>query len=471
MEEVIKNKEVLSVDAPEESLAGVAGVPAVDAPAVDAVDAVDAALDAPGMDAEQGVPDKAVTGVSVESVEKNAAVIEAVDAAIDGSVGAIAAAVAVAEPVGYSTRSKESFLKQKQDNVKIHPRLKPVAFKRHEYQQSGKLPLKNQISTSKDITFYNSEDYPINKRGFKYKPCIPSEALSANLYSTTEIPPYRVRPSYFDRLSGIIFNEDMDCVSTTEGWRSIRTNLGVSEGCYYMEFEILNANNGEDRSHVRIGLARKEASLEAPVGFDGYGYAIRDVNGQKVTLSRPKDFMEGGDGFRNGDVIGMLIALPSAEVQESDMKDWYAKRAAASAQAAASVSSPSPGAAASGTSSHAKKKRKTKSESDSSDGSLSATIQSHNNIVRDQIPIKYKSSLYYEQYEYTSTKKWTIFLTQSLCLEKEQYWRKLKLMTMTYQTNFQQFQIRKSLFLKTEKKLELCSKIYTPSYQPLQLLP
>lgn len=47
--------------------------------------------------------------------------------------------------------------------------------------------------------------------------------------------------------------------------------------------------------------------MDAPVGMDGYGYAIRDVNGDKVHISRPKPY---GKSFKTGDVVGCLINLP-----------------------------------------------------------------------------------------------------------------------------------------------------------------
>src|SRR5699024_5106693 len=50
-----------------------------------------------------------------------------------------------------------------------------------------------------------------------------------------------------------------------------------------------------------------------------------------------------------------------------------------------------------------KKKRKTKKNNEVDNNDEKFT--NYNNISRDQIPIKYKNALYYEQYEYTTTKK------------------------------------------------------------------
>lgn len=44
------------------------------------------------------------------------------------------------------------------------------------------------------------------------------------------------------------------------------------------------------------------------MGCDAYSYAIRDVGGEKVHISRPKPYAN--KGFRTGDIVGCLISLP-----------------------------------------------------------------------------------------------------------------------------------------------------------------
>ena len=60
----------------------------------------------------------------------------------------------------------------------------------------------------------------------------------------------------------------------------------------------------KDGPHVRLGWARRESPLNAPVGFDGYSYGLRDVGGQRIFLSRASDY---GEAFQPGDVVGMYI--------------------------------------------------------------------------------------------------------------------------------------------------------------------
>ncbi|EGV65310.1 transcription factor, contains a PHD finger motif [Yamadazyma tenuis] len=249
----------------------------------------------------------------------------------------------------------------KKRRVIVEPRLKPVSYKASDLKVGNSIS-RTPAAIINSMQFFTNEDNPLNRRGYKYKPCKPNPELKSTMYSTTDLPPYCVRPSYFDKSSGILLDTNVTSVSNTSGWRSIRSNVGVREGKWYFEFKVLSGNDGT--GHVRLGVGRREASLEAPIGCDGYGYGIRDVNGQKVTLSRPKPFMD--EGFKTGDVMGVLIDLPSLE-------DHY---------------------------------KSFEQELKAAENKFNV----HGNIVRDQIPIKYKSSLYFEQFEFTPIENMTKLL-------------------------------------------------------------
>lgn len=287
---------------------------------------------------------------------------------------------------GISTRSKHKSqskgqLLQKELNVVVQPRLKPVPFQQHDIGvNDNRLP----PCVPAGEGFYQCEDQPVSRRGYKYKPCRPNPVFPSNLYSTTDVPPFTSRPSYYDRALGIVFSEGMATVSTSAGWRLVRANTGLREGSHYMEFRIVRANDGS-KAHVRVGLARKEASLEAPVGFDGYGYGLRDATGQKLTLSRPKKFMDAG--FSSGDTIGMLIELPLLAEHRRYLDEFDKQQ---KSRLSAKEDGPKE-----------KKRKKTKKVSNPE---TARDMAAHGNIVRDQIPIKYKNGLYYEQFEYTPTK-------------------------------------------------------------------
>lgn len=268
-------------------------------------------------------------------------------------------------------------LKQKAANVVLHSRLKPTLFQSDLIEP---VPSSTLLYTVNGQNFYMYDDLPLNRRGYKYKPCRANGLLKSNLYLTGDYPPYGIRVDYFDRSPGVACSEDMTGVTTQHGWLSARSNIGIREGTYYFEFDIVNANNSSDKSHVRVGLARKEAALEAPVGFDGYGYCLRDLTGQKITLSRPKPFMpEEMGGFSSGDTIGMVVELPSLKVQREHCAE-FAKEFQTSRK---------------------KKRRAGQLAADEEERKLNL----YGNIVRDQVPIKYKNGLYFEQFEYTTTKQ------------------------------------------------------------------
>lgn len=155
-----------------------------------------------------------------------------------------------------------------------------------------------------------------------------------------------------------------------------RANVGVREGKWYWECKMIsvvnpklpNGNEQEAGGHVRLGWARREASLDGPVGFDAYGYGLRDVASQKVHMSRPKDFFPPGEDIMEGDVIGLEINLPSLSLHRKVVEGQYNK-----AVDVADDLEP-PGAEAP-------------------------------DIIRDRVPIRYKAHLYFEQFEYHSTKE------------------------------------------------------------------
>lgn len=329
--------------------------------------------------------------------------------------------------------------KQKAHNVVVHPRLKPMPFKFLDvYPTPPPQPFQTPTNI-KNIQFYQVEDLPVNRRGFKYKLCRPLPVFTSNFYATTDLPPYDACINLFDRSTGILFSKDCKTITTLEGWRSARANVCIREGKYYFEFKIVKANDynddGNDRnnaassgngagagsagaggagagnsgndkkdSHVRIGIARKEAALEAPVGYDGYGYGLRDIDGQLMFTSRRKKQCVYEDGFKTGDVIGLLVELPSLKEQKEQLNRYVEEK---------KLEIPVE---------HKSKKRKTKNKKSTAVGNaggaggvrdieqleqgVEANIKFNefNNIVRDQIPTKSKGVLYYDQFEYTKTK-------------------------------------------------------------------
>lgn len=253
----------------------------------------------------------------------------------------------------YSTRSKTK-------TAKTVPRLKPLPYQEIDLYSKQNAPAP---AHGADITvlgekqeFFTSEDHPFNKKNYKYKACRPNPYSPSTLYGTSELEPHGVRLSYFDRSPGCFTDKTMSRATTDLGWRSCRTNVGLREGSWYVEFRVL-CSDKTTGNHVRLGVGRREAALEAPVGFDGYGYGIRDLTGEKIHLSRPAPFMEckDGAGFKTGDVIGMLIELPSLAEQKTLIEKRFGVE--------------------------------------------------QRDIFREQIPIKYKNNFFFEQFEYAPSKQ------------------------------------------------------------------
>ncbi|OLL21999.1 Set1 complex component ash2 [Neolecta irregularis DAH-3] len=225
-------------------------------------------------------------------------------------------------------------------------RIKPPPHKPSDFCTVPKPATLLAAATSLDLprSFYSYSEIPENRRGFRYTPCEATTLLPSLMYRQIELPPYRAAVNPHDSSSAALIDGDALSVSTNKGFRTARANVCVREGSWYVEF-IIERAAGDNGGHVRIGWARREASLDAPVGFDGYSYGIRDVSGEKVHFSRPRPFMK---PFITGDVIGMHISLPPILSQSLDS-------------------------------------------------------QSHP-VSRERMPIRYKGQLYFEQFEYAVTK-------------------------------------------------------------------
>jgi COMPASS component BRE2 len=205
-------------------------------------------------------------------------------------------------------------------------------------------------TTVKDTRFFSTRGHPINRPNYRYLPCGPSPSSTPDhpIFRVIESPPASVvRFSWEDRSPYTYVTPDGLAITTEKGFRGGRANVPIREGDWYFEV-VIERGGGEDGSHVRLGVGRRECSVNAPVGFDGFSYGIRDKTGDKVTLSQPRPY---GKPFGTGDVIGVHISLP---------------------------------------------KRRSPAKDDPRDPSR---------IVRKRIPIRYKGQLYFESLEYAPSKE------------------------------------------------------------------
>lgn len=126
------------------------------------------------------------------------------------------------------------------------------------------------------------------------------------------------------------------------GYRMSRATHGVTNGLYYYEaiimggddidiysgvkrplHESFDTNTGMDSAtkrqktgHVRIGWSKRSGDLQAPVGYDAYSYAVRDIGGSRIHKSMREDNW-GGSDFGPGDVIGFAISLSGGDAAKS----------------------------------------------------------------------------------------------------------------------------------------------------------
>lgn len=217
-----------------------------------------------------------------------------------------------------------------------------------------------------------------NKKNFHYQHCIADPGFpSIRYYRTSEVEPFGPRLNFEDTASHMYLDEGARHITTDKGFRSAKGNISVREGRWYYECKITSgipkrkrseshATSESPNGHVRMGWARREATLDAPVGFDAYSYGLRDIAGQKIFMSRPADFLPPGEDICEGDVIGLEITLPSESLHRKIVDGSY---------------------------NHAV---------DFEDEVLGIDYP---DIIRDRVPIRFKGLLYFEQLAYHATKE------------------------------------------------------------------
>ncbi|KAF2425336.1 hypothetical protein EJ08DRAFT_617333 [Tothia fuscella] len=269
---------------------------------------------------------------------------------------------------------------------------KDPAFMSHEpaplFSPDGRIELKRPI------------DHAENKRAYRYTHCIADpHFIHKQYYRSSDSKPYIPRMSVEDSDRLIHFDsQTVSTITNEKGWRSSRANVFAREGSLYYEVKILTGvptegpivPSGQEslpQPHIRMGWARREAPLDAPVGFDGYSYGVTDIRFETMHKSRSGKIalptkskakkskaaaaaavpVHENDHVRTGDVIGLLITLPSLSLHKKVIDGIY--------NPAVDVS---PG--------------------------FDDPITGAEDIIRDRIPVPYRGNMYFEQFEYQATK-------------------------------------------------------------------
>src|SRR3569833_1299719 len=172
---------------------------------------------------------------------------------------------------------------------------------------------------------------PLNRKGYVYECGIADPKFPSSLYyRQTEPKPHCAHLSFEDAAPYVYFDQSALHVTGGHGFRMARANVAVREGRWYWECKITrgcikNRQPGEPESHghVRMGWARWEASRDAPVGYDAYSHGLRDVAGQKVHMSRPKEFFPAGEDVEEGDENGLEMQPPSEHLHRKVVQGSY----------------------------------------------------------------------------------------------------------------------------------------------------
>ena len=185
-------------------------------------------------------------------------------------------------------------------------------------------PIFTPVPNSPDL--FQADQVPPNRMGYRYTPAGLTPPGRALLHRTIEDAPTSARVSWSDRSPFLKVSQDGLCVAGDKGFRSARFNTPLREGKWFFEIKVLEgagdlgdgtiSTSPSKGSYVRLGFGRREASLNGPVGVDGYSYGVRDKTGEKVHLSRLKPYSK---PFGTGDVVGLYISLPPR--RQPDRKD------------------------------------------------------------------------------------------------------------------------------------------------------
>lgn len=214
--------------------------------------------------------------------------------------------------------------------------------------------------TGKEKQLYKPIDLAENKRGYRYGRAIADPLFPhKQFYRSTSPPPHYGRLSFEDADKWMHFTTNALITTNEKGWRMVRSNVCAREGTCYYEIKIQKgvpqmgpdtegALAGQPQPHVRFGWARREAPLDAPVGFDGYSYGLTDVRFETMHRSRPGKFFHPkktgkaktgkaaaaaqptpvvlapeDQHVKEGDVIGVELQLPSLTLHQKIVSGVY----------------------------------------------------------------------------------------------------------------------------------------------------
>ncbi|XP_033215489.1 set1/Ash2 histone methyltransferase complex subunit ASH2 isoform X2 [Belonocnema kinseyi] len=177
-------------------------------------------------------------------------------------------------------------------------------------------------------------EHPFNKDGYRYILAEPDphapfrqefdesadwagKPIPGWLYRS--LSPSAVLLALHDRAPQLRVSEDRLAVTGEKGYCMIRATHCVSRGKWYWEATIEEMPEG---SATRLGWGQEYANLQAPLGYDKFGYCWRSRKGTRFHESRGKHY---SPGYGEGDTLGFLIILPDAH-DKSHIPNTYKDR-------------------------------------------------------------------------------------------------------------------------------------------------
>jgi len=169
------------------------------------------------------------------------------------------------------------------------------------------------------------KEHPFNKDGYRYLLAEPDphapfrqEFGESTDNAGKPIPgflcrvttPETVLMALHDRAPQLQITEDRNQITGTKFYFTARASHSVGRGSWYFEVKIVDMPEG---AATRIGWATKNANLNAPLGFDKFGYSCRSRKGTRFHDSIGKSY---SPGYGAGDYLGCLITLPELPARD-----------------------------------------------------------------------------------------------------------------------------------------------------------
>eukprot|EP00118_Oscarella_pearsei_P008150 m.41223 g.41223 ORF g.41223 m.41223 type:complete len:464 (+) comp33115_c0_seq1:21-1412(+) len=164
-------------------------------------------------------------------------------------------------------------------------------------------------------------EHPFNKDGYRYAlaELDPHADEDLESYAGKPVParlyrcvlPDAVMLSMNDRASQLKLSDDRMTVSGDKGYCTARATHGIQRGSWY--FEVVVKDMAPDAA-CRLGWSQVYGNLQAPLGYDKFGYSWRSKRGTRFHQS--SGYHYSADGYGVGDVLGFFIYLPKQSADE-----------------------------------------------------------------------------------------------------------------------------------------------------------